>query len=45
MRKWEKEKKNQEKVLRDNVEAWEKSVPSHKVIQIEENLKKLSWKI
>jgi len=26
---------NQRIVLRDNAEAWEKSAPSHKVIQIE----------
>jgi len=38
----EKKKKieNQEKVLRDNTEAWEKSVPSHNVIQIEEKFEK-----
>jgi len=31
---------NQRIVLRDNVEAWEKSAPSHEVIQIETNLRK-----
>jgi len=28
------------KVLRENAEAWEKSVPSHKVIQIEQKSEK-----
>ena len=32
--------KNQRIVLRDNVEVWKKSVPSNKVIQIEQNLRK-----
>ena len=30
--------KNQEKVLMDQSEVWEKSVPSHKVIQKEEKI-------
>ena len=33
--KKKKEIENQEKVLRDQAKAWEKSVPSHKVIQKE----------
>jgi len=39
----EKKKKlleNQEKVLRDNAEAWEKSALSHKVIRVEEKFEK-----
>jgi len=32
--------KNQEKVLRDNAEAWERSFPSYKVIQMEEKFEK-----
>jgi len=31
---------NQEKVLKGNVEAWEKSAPSHKVIQKKEKFEK-----
>jgi len=39
MRKKERNK-NQSKVLKDNVEVWEKSAPSHKVIQMEQIFEK-----
>ena len=39
-----KEIENQLKVLRDNAEAWEKSAPSHKVIQIEQKVEKMKLK-
>jgi len=36
---------NQKKVLRDNVEVWENSAPSHKVIQMEEKFEKKNNKV
>jgi len=36
---------NKGTVFRDNAETWEKSAPSHEVIQIETNLKKKTKKI
>jgi len=40
MRTKTKEVKNQVKVLRDNAEAWEKSAPTHKVIQLDQKYEK-----
>jgi len=45
IKKKKKEIDNQEKVLRDQAKAWEKSVPSHKVIQKEEKFENKIEKI